>query len=128
MAGRVVKIVVGVIAVVIVVSVIYANSHSTNKTPSSSSSPTPLDMVASATINNEVEGAYTNESYAEKVQRGQAMLGYIADSKDATLMREANQLQADANAGSQSAVNNDLANLAQRCETLGIGPTSSGGG
>ena len=92
--------------------------------PSSSSSPGTYDLLACAAINNEVSGAYANETASQQSTRGQDMLKRAESANNPELVSEAKQLQSDANAANQKAVDSDLAHMAGTCSNMGIGPTS----
>ena len=112
--------------VLLTVLVIVGAGCKTTQSGSTAVTPGSADYLACAAINNMVEGAYATSGSSAQEVAGQDVISRSEVANNPTLVSDAHQLQSDANAGNQSAVNTDLANMAQTCSSMGIGPTTSG--
>ena len=101
-----------------------SNSGSSSSANCSGSSCPASDWLACAAIWNQVDGAYANSDAATKQSAGQEMLQRAEAADNPALGNEAQQLQADANAANQTAVNADLGNMGQTCTNMGLTPNS----
>jgi hypothetical protein len=78
-------------------------------------------------LNNFIDGSFAKMDATTKQDAAQRMISDALRADNTELVNAAHQLSADANNADQSHVNADLANMAQTCSSLGMGPTSSSG-
>jgi len=86
-------------------------------------SPTSADLTACVSLDNMANGDYIHDTHVVKQQAGQLLIEQAEAASNAALVAEGHRLQGD---GSTSSIVNDLARMAKTCDSMGVGPQSTG--
>ena len=105
--------------------VVFALGGCTNTDSGTTIQPSRSDMVACASINDTVEGVFAKLSTAGQQEAAQTTLQLGLEAANTHLESEAHRLQSDAIAANQTAVDQDLSDMAKTCDQMGIGPKST---
>jgi hypothetical protein len=88
--------------------------------------PSALDLTACGTVNSIAAGVFVTSPLAEQESLASELVQQATVSKSASLVTEADQLQAAARAQSTPQLTAAIKSLGTTCTAMGIGPSSGG--